>query len=249
MENLKPWYEDELFWEHFEPLLFNQKRVESTVSEIDSVLSLTQIKPPQAVLDICCGIGRHSVELAKRGFSVTGVDRTALYLAKARLQAHTEGIAIEFVQEDMRKFRRTEQFDCAINLFTSFGYFDDPADDVAVLANIYQSLRKGGVLVMEMLGKEILAKSFRERDWQEVDDLIVLEERKVANGWSAVESRWILLDGNARYEAKLFVRHYSGTELKALLQSVGFELVTIYGSLAGIPYDHQAARLVVVARK
>jgi SAM-dependent methyltransferase len=249
MENCKPWYEDDVFWERLEPVLFNQKRMESTAAEIDSVTSLAQIKPSQAVLDVCCGIGRHSLELAKRGFEVTAVDRTALYLAKARQKAQADGITIEFIQEDMRRFRRNEQFDCAINLFTSFGYFDDSTDDAVVLANICQCLRKGGVLVMEMLGKEILARVFRERDWQEVDDLIVLEERKVADGWSAVESRWILLDGKGRYEAKLFLRLYSSTELKALLQSVGFESITIYGSLAGIPYDHQATRLVAVARK
>jgi SAM-dependent methyltransferase len=249
MECAKPWYENELLWEHFMPVLFNQKRMDSTVSEIDSVIALAQIQPPQAVLDICCGIGRHCLELARRGFSVTGVDRTMLYLAKARQQAQAQGIAAEFVQEDMRRFRRSEQFDCAVNLFTSFGYFDDPADDAAALANIYQSLRGGGVLVMDTMGKEVWAKIFLQRQWQEVDGLTVLEERKIINDWAACECRWILLDGHNRYEARFCVRHYSGAELKSLLKSVGFELVTLYGSLAGIPYDHQAARLVAVARK
>lgn len=73
----------------------------------------------------------------------------------------------EFMQADMRAFRMPVGFDLAINLFTSFGYFEEEADDRKVLANVLASLNSGGAYVMDMMGKEILARSFQERDWRD----------------------------------------------------------------------------------
>ena len=104
------------------------------------------------------------MELARRGFNVTGVDRAAQYLGQARQQALEEGLVIEFVQQDMREFRRPGSFDIPLNLNTSFGYFEDPADDLQVLPNIHASLQPGGSLVAKTIVKEVLARIFQERE-------------------------------------------------------------------------------------
>src|SRR5204863_7756432 len=135
--------------------------------EVDQLTKLLDLDSPAKVLDLCCGLGRHSLELARRGFDVTGVDRTGVYLRRAQKQADSEGLKIEFVQEDMRQFCRPEAFDLTLNLFTSFGYFESPAEDRRVLVNVHKSLQPGGRLVMDMMGKEIIARVFRERDWRE----------------------------------------------------------------------------------
>ncbi|MFQ5858089.1 MAG: class I SAM-dependent methyltransferase [Anaerolineae bacterium] len=185
-----------------------------------------------------------------RGFRVTGVDRTTAYLERARRQAVEEGLNAEFVHEDMRSFRRPETFDGAINLFTSFGYFQDPAEDLQVVRNLHASLKPGGRLVMELMGKEVLARIFRERDWhQDEDGTLFLEERTISSGWDWIENRWITIDGSQRTEFTLGHRLYSGTELAALLRQAGFTSVTLYGGLAGGPYDHTAPRLAAVAQK
>ena len=84
-----------------------------------NIVSLLKIDPGASILDLCCGPGRHSLELSRRGFSLTGVDRTKSYLEKARKQAETEGLKVEFIQEDMRSFCKSNTFDVVINLFTS----------------------------------------------------------------------------------------------------------------------------------
>ena len=100
------------------------------------------------MLDLCCGVGRHSLELVRRGFRVTGVDRTQAYLDLVAAAAKREALDLELVRQDMREFHRDESYDGVINLFTSFGYFEDPRDDQRVVDNVYASLRSGGVLVM-----------------------------------------------------------------------------------------------------
>jgi len=201
------------------------------------------------VLDLCCGPGRHSLELSRRGFTVTGVDRTAAYLDRAKKQAEAEGLEVEFVQEDMRNFSRPEAFDGAINMYTSFGYFEDPADDKRVIENIHRSLQAGGKLIMDTMAKEILARKFQERTWQEVGGALWLEERKIINDWTMTENRWILVKDGTVDEFNFSLRLYSASELSALLWECGFSEVKIFGDLAGAPYDHEAKRLIAVAKK
>lgn len=250
MSKDKPWHEQEDFWETTESLIFGEKRIEQASDEMEQVISLLKLDPSMKVLDMCCGVGRHTIELARRGFDTTGVDRTQRYLDRASAQAEEQKLDIRFVCEDMRKFCEPEKFDVAINLFTSFGYFDDPEDDKQAALNLYKSLKPGGVLLIEMIGKEIIARIFQPRDWHEQEEgTIVLEERSTARDWSWMENRWILLKGDQRIERDFCHRLYSAVELKNLLLSCGFSSAQAYGSLDGTPYDHEAKRLTVVARK
>ena len=243
------WHEDDRFWERTAPFQFSERRWAAAPEEVEKALALLELEAGAAVLDLCCGPGRHSLELARRGFKVTGVDRTARFLEEARRRAEAEGLEIEFVQEDMRTFRRPGAFDAAINLFTSFGYFDDPEEDRRVLENIYASLKPDGKLLLDVMGKEVLARIFRPRDWQEHNGVLFLEERRLIEGWSRIETRWIIIRDGEREEFTLSLRLYSGAELRALLQEVGFRRTWLFGDLDGEPYDQDARRLVALAEK
>ncbi len=246
------WFEDDTLWESLESFLFSQFRSsETTVREAEQILTL--VHPPQgaAVLDLCCGPGRHSLEFTRRGFQVTGVDRTARYLATARAAATRAGLTVEFVQEDMRHFHRPAAFDLALNLFSSFGYFEDVAEDLRVLRHLHVSLKPGGQVLLEMAGKEVLARTFQPRTWHRhaERDEYLLEERVVREGWSWIENHWIWIRGPAQKVFTFGIRLYSGAELNAILAAAGFSAVQLYGSLAGTPYDHTAQQLVAVATK
>jgi SAM-dependent methyltransferase len=246
----KAWHEQDNLWATFEPVLFTQQRITAAAEEVEQVLTLLDLQAGAKVCDLCCGIGRHSLELARRGFEVTGVDRTARYLARARARLKDESLDVEFVDADARSFSRPEAFDVALNLFTSFGYFEDAGDDKKVLENIYSSLKSGGRLVLDLVGKEVLARIFRERDWDQLDDVIIIKEEELSDDWSRIENRWILIkDGRQQAECRFSLRLYSAVELKELLKRCGFQQADIYGNLAGEPYDQNAKRLVVVARK
>lgn len=249
MNNSTTWHETDTFWETFAPLMFNERRWASTPAEIDHILSLMNLEPGAAILDLCCGPGRHSLELARRGFRVTGVDRTAAYLVQARRHASDEGLSVEFVEADMRRFSRVGAFDAVLLMFTSFGYFEDPAENRQVLINVRDSLRERGRVLLDLMGKEVLARVFRERDWLEEEDVIYLEERKISRDWSWMENRWIALRGAERSEFKVSHWLYSAKELAALLKECGFDTVDIYGSIEGVRYDQNARRLVALGHK
>jgi SAM-dependent methyltransferase len=157
------WFENEALWKDFYPFLFAEERLRLGADEAAQALALAGITAAagKAALDLCCGPGRHAVPLAQRGIRVTGVDRAALLLDRARTRASLAAVDVEWVQADMREFRRPAAYDLALSLFTSFGFFAAPEDDLLVLRNVRQSLRPGGVLVMDLMGKENLARVFQ----------------------------------------------------------------------------------------
>ena len=246
----KSWHDNDQFWAAWKSLMFPKSRFENTPAEVDQLLKLMKIKPGAHVLDLCCGPGRHTMELARRGFVVTGVDRTRAYLAEARRRARKEKLDIEFVLADMRKFRRARAFDAIINMFTAFGYFEKPSDDLRVLRNVYASLRPGGVFLMDIMGKERIAKIFNPRTWhREPDGTIILEERWLEKDFSWIENLWTIIRKGRMKTYRVAHRLYSAVELKALLRRVGFDKVKAYGQLDGSRYDENATRLVLMARK
>ncbi len=243
------WYERDDFWETMAPKIFGKLHWSAAPAEVEDIVRLLDIPPGADVLDLCCGPGRHSLELARRGFRVTGVDRTPAYLAQARERAGAEGLSVEFVEGDMREFRRPDAFDAILNIYSSFGYFEGADDDSRVLDNAYACLRGGGKLLMDMMGKEVVARIFRERDWHEEGGVLFLEERSVDPGWGAMRNRWIMVKDGERFEFEFHLHLFSGVELDSLLRGAGFGSVNLFGDLKGRPYDQAAGRLVALARK
>jgi SAM-dependent methyltransferase len=221
----------------------------SAKQEAEQIASLLKLQPSATICDLCCGIGRHSLEIGWLGYRVTGVDRTAAYIEQAGKKANEQQLNIRFVQEDMRNFCEPNAFDAVVNVFTSFGFFEDPADDKRVIENVYKSLKDGGKFLIDIMGKEVLARIFREKRWREENGLLILEEAKLAEDFSSIDSRWIFIKDDRRDECSFTLRIYSAAELGELLKSCGFEQLKVYGDLSGSPYDQTAKRLVVLAHK
>ncbi len=248
--DMKPWHEQDGFWETTGPAMFGEQRLAAAPADIEATVALLGIEPGANVLDLCCGVGRHSIELARLGYRVTAVDRTQAYLNQASSRAEAEGLTVEFVRADMREFCREAAYDAVVNLYTSFGYFEDIEEDRRVACNVHRSLVPGGAFVIEMMGKEVLARIYQARDWTEMDDgTLMLQERTLSQDWSWMENRWIFIVDGVRTEFLLSHRIYSAAELKGLLAGCGFAETNAYGDLDGAPYDQTARRLVVVARK
>lgn len=243
------WFDDDNFWIRFEPVLFNPERKANAGREVRKIIDLTGIDIDTEVLDLCCGTGRHTVEFARLGYRISGLDRTSAYLTQLQRQIREEHMKISVIQKDMRDYREPDKYDLVINLFSSFGYFAKEADNINVLKNVHASLHPGGKFLMDMMGKEILAKIFRERDWNREGDYLVLEERSILNNWNQIENRWIVLRGDRRYEHTFRLWIYSAREISALLLQSGFSNIEVYGNLNGRPYDDEAERLIVVATK
>jgi len=241
------WFADDAFWRETFPYMFPESRVAAAATEVDQIVALTG-KTEGHVLDLACGPGRHSVAFAKRGFTVTGVDRTPFLLEHARAREQREDVHVEWIESDMRRFTRPRAFDLAVCLFTSFGFFREDADNQRVLDNVARSLRSGGAFVMDMIGKEVLARIFAATSSNDISGGLMVQRRRVIDGWSRIQNEWMLVrDGTAR---SFHFSHwlYSGREITQMLNAAGFGDVKLFADYAGAPYGTEAGRLVVLGR-
>jgi SAM-dependent methyltransferase len=245
----KEWFDNDSFWRELYTFMFPEERIAGAEEQMTKVLALT--KPAgKSVLDLCCGPGRCSVALARKGFSVTGVDRTKYLLDKARAKAGAAHVKIEWVRKDMRDFVRPDSFDLVLSMFTSFGYFDDKREDVIVLENIIASIRPGGVCLIDVLGKERLAKILLSTASTPLPDGSLLVERhEIFDDWTRVRNEWILIRNGKVKSFKFHHTIYSGLELRERMEQAGFIGVTLYGNLDGDEYGPNAERLIAVGRK
>jgi SAM-dependent methyltransferase len=245
----RDWFDDDAFWVGLYPVMFSEQRFSEAA---DQATKLVKLANPQGskVLDLCCGPGRFSIPLAVKGFVVTGVDRTAFLLEKAKARAKAAQVKIEWIQEDMRNFIRPEDFDIVISVYTSFGYFDDRQHDLDVLHNTFRNLKPGGIFLIDVFGKERVARMFQPTVAESLEDGSVLVKRhEIFDDWTRIRNEWILIrDGNA----KTFNFHhtiYSGQELRDRLQLAGFHDIKLYGNLDGEGYSLRAERLIATASK
>lgn len=247
---MTPWHENDELWAELESALTEESALKAAAEEARQAAVLLGVDPGAQLLDLGCGPGRHTVELARLGYRVTGVDRTAAYLEQARRRASAAGLEVELVRDSMLSFRRDGAFDGAVSLLSSFGYFEDRKDDVEVLRNIHASLRPGARAAVDVAGKEILARSFVPRYWQELKGgRFWLQDREMLPGWGRMRNHWIFVGGGERKEFVFEHRIYCGGELADLMRQAGFAKAYVYGGLDGRPYDREASRLVAVGRK
>ncbi len=241
------WFENESFWEDFYPVLFPDELFEQAQEEMEKILDLID-HPVHSVLDLCCGPGRFAGLFAREGYQVTGVDKSPYLLDIAKREYSDTG-NIEWVISDMREFVRQESYDLILNLYTSFGYFKDPTEDLLVLKNMAQSLRSGGSFVIEVMGKEVLAKDFEEITASKTEDGLFIQTHEILENWNRIISEWTLIRGeNVRtfaFEHSL----YGASDLIRLCEMAGFTEIQAFGDFDGSPYDHNATLLIITGKK
>jgi SAM-dependent methyltransferase len=244
------WFEDETLWRELYPYVFPADRVAAAPAQVTQILALANLTRG-AVLDLCCGPGRHSLEFARRGFTVTGVDSSPFLLERAREKAEAESLTVDWVLDDMRRFQRPATFDLACNLFTSFGYFEREEDNLRVLRRVWESLREGGTFVMDMVGKERVARQgLSEQRTEFPDGIVLIQQPHVNRDWTRMHLEWTVAKPAGESRTYRFEHHlYSGSELQRYLLSCGFSTARLCGDLQGSPYGPHAARLVAVAVK
>jgi SAM-dependent methyltransferase len=178
------------------------------------------------------------------------VDRTKYLLEKARAKATAARLKIEWVCKDMRDFVRPGSFALALSMFTSFGYFDDKQEDMLVLQNIFKSLKPGGAFLIDVIGKERLAKIYQPTIATILPDgSMVIDRHEIFDDWTRVRNEWLVIREGKVKKFKFHHTIFSGLELRERMERVGFVGITLYGNLDGDEYGPSAERLIAVGRK
>lgn len=242
------WYSDDGLWSGFSELMWPQ-RLTVEADELVRESPLLAFPAGSRVLDLCCGPGRFVVPLARKGYQVTGVDLNAPVLDRAKQAAADAGVPAELVQGDMLEFVRPGGFDVVLNMYTSFGYFDDAEKNLQVLRNAHTSLAPGGKLLLEVYGKEIVAKNIGRTHAFPQPDGIAYMRHSVLDDWTKLRTDWTLVDGDTARSAHIQSYIYSAAELRRLFEDAGFTDIEAYGGFDGAPYDKRAKRLIVQGAK
>ncbi|MEV6419426.1 methyltransferase domain-containing protein [Streptomyces sp. NPDC051662] len=239
------WYEDDSLWSDFAPTMFSPGRAEQAAGIVASS-PLLDFPPGSRVLDLCCGPGLFLVPLARRGYTVTGVDLSPSMLERARAACAEAGADVRLVRADMLDHVEPGSFDAVLNVFTSFGYFDDPDDNLRVLRNARESLAPGGRLVVDVMGKEVLAGWIgRPQAVDLPDGSYVVQRDVVLDSWRRLRTDWTLVRGTSARTASLTSFLYSAAELHDLFVAAGFTEVECFGDFDGGVYDQHSRRLIV----
>ncbi len=245
----KPWYQDFFDDDYLPTLPFETP--ESTVKEVEFLLTELAIPEEGRVLDLGCGYGRHAVEIAGRGYSVVGLDNSLPMLIKAAELSQFRGVEVDFVQEDMRQMAFDEEFDAMYCFGTTFGYFGDD-ENRDLLKRMNRALKQEGRLVLEVVNRDFLLADLPLRVWWEGEGCLVMEEVDFNYFTSRVEAhRTVVFNDGRQIERTLSIRVYSLHELGMQLFQSGFRVLKITGHLAtrGRFFGMHSPHLIVTAVK
>ena len=215
-------------------------------SDIEKVLRLLQLTDGLPILDLACGTGRHSLELAARGFEVVGLDLSEELLEIAIASAAEKGLSIRFIRGDMRAIPFESAFGCVLNFFTSFGYFIDEEDNLAVLAAIRRSLVPGGSFLIDHLNRERVRDNLVPVDSRNEGGRKITQRRRFIEESGRVEKTITVEDGVSRESYVESVRLYTREEFCDLVDRAGMRVVGVYGGLDGSEFGSASERMVVV---
>lgn len=206
-----------------------------THAEVRFLRNRLKLAPNMKILDIACGYGRHSLALAQLGCDVTGIDHSSYLLKVARENAKLTGVKVSFLKRDIRSFHFRKRFDVALSLFTSFGYFEEN-DNLRVLRNVYASLKKNGIFVLDINNLFYLLQPPPTESIKYSIDPITLRckfERQT----------------NREDKIKADIQLYTLPSIKCMLESSNFKVTGVFGSFSGTAYAVNSRRLIILAQK
>lgn len=208
-----------------------------TKKEVDLFSEILGLSPKDKILDLCCGQGRHLVELGRRGFQdVEGLDRSHYLIQKAKSLAKKEGLNIKLREGDARKLPYlSDTIDVVTILANSFGYFETVQDDLRVLKEVFRVLKPWGRLLIDVSDGEYLRENFQRRSWEWIDKKhFVCRERSLSVDGQRLISREVITQVEKGVIADQFYaeRLYTRDNLSELLKTAGFSDVTFHGEIS-----------------
>jgi SAM-dependent methyltransferase len=221
-----------------------------TQTEAEFIIGTLGLEAGNEVLDVACGVGRHSLELSARGIRMTGIDFNGKALAIAAAAAADRRLDATFVKTDMRCLRWRERFDAAYCFWTSFGYFEDEAHDLVAAKRIAEALKPAGRFLIDVHTTETLLPKFRRQHWEWLDEAHsgrLLQD----NHWNCetgrVEGQWTFIENGEIRSNSSSLRLYSYRELCELLREAGFRHFEGYDTQTGDRFRLGSQRLSLVA--
>ncbi|NGZ77003.1 class I SAM-dependent methyltransferase [Saccharibacillus alkalitolerans] len=245
---MSEWYEKSFGEDYLR--VYNYRDEQGAAHEVHEMISWLKLEGGAKVLDLCCGMGRHSLSLAEKGYEVTGMDLSDVLLDEAKKEEGAE--RVRWVQGDMRELPFADgEFDAVVNLFTSFGYFEEDAEHVRVLNEIRRVLRPGGRFIIDFMNPPHVKRHLKPYTEREEEGLKIEERRSIEEGF--VKKHITIIpeneDGGERREYDERVKLYTLERFTDMLAEAGLELDEVRGSYDEKRYESDSPRMIFVGKR
>ncbi|MDQ6609802.1 MAG: class I SAM-dependent methyltransferase [Bacteroidota bacterium] len=219
-------------------------------AECDFIEDVAALQKGDKVLDLLCGYGRHTIELAKRGYSITAIDNLATYIAEIKAIAKEEALPIEAHAESVLEMELSYQYKAAICMGNSFAFLNRQ-DGIALLKKIAFHLQSDGYLIINSwMIAEIAIKHFREKDWQELDGFKYLMDYKFHFQPSRIHSEHTIIAADGAIEVIKGVDYiFTLAELETMFNEAGLKTTALYSTPRKRPFKMGDNRIYIVAEK
>ena len=245
-----PWYEN-FFDEWYLKYWIQPITQERTKREVDAIIRFLELKPDSRVLDLCCGQGRHSLELARRGYNVVGYDLSETLLAESKTLAEQEGLNVQFVKGDMRDLPYKAEFDGVFNFYTAFGYFEKDEENQAVLDEVAKVLKPAGRFLLDYPCLEGRMPNWKTQEYFEYEDGTIMLHEMLHDTFNQTIKNNVLYitKDNHRHRTGFTLRHYYGRELQACLKKAGMTPISAFGNTDGDPLTNRDIRVLLLSQR
>jgi cyclopropane fatty-acyl-phospholipid synthase-like methyltransferase len=221
-----------------------------TEAEVDFLQEIARLNEKSHVLDIMCGYGRHSLELARRGIRVTAVDNLAEYIDEIKDTAIRENLVVNAIHGDVLDTSLTEFYDLAVCMGNSFAFFNRK-QTIDILKNISRHLKSEGLCVIHSEAiAEIAIKQFRERDWFYVDSYKCIFEFKYSSFPSRIEFEQTIISADGTTERLQGIDYiYTLDDMEEMFSEAGFKTKQLFSTPRKKKFALGDSRIYIVAEK
>jgi len=240
----KDWFSSWFDTSYYHTLYKNRDYVEASLF-MDNITQFLNIKQQSVCWDLCCGKGRHSIYLNKKGFRVIGTDLSKHSICEANNSANE---TLEFYQHDMRHLFRTNYFDVVFNLFTSFGYFEKREDDLHVFDSVQKALKPNGLFVFDYLNSEYVKGIIIENDTKTIDGITFQISKKIEN--NTIIKSIDFTDNGESFHFEERVKLFDKTYFEDLAKDCNLTILNTFGNYQLQEFDEKTSpRLILVLQK
>ena len=218
-----------------------------TSKEVDFVIAQTALEPGASILDVGCGFGRHSLELAQRGYNMLGIDPAEAMIRAANQRAAELGEKPKFIQARAEEFTFDDQFDAAICLFTTLGQIDQVGENSGLVARIAKVLRPKGKFIIEVPNIHWVTENLNTSERFGSEESFTDISREIDQEAKVVTEQFVVVSPDQKREFLLRYRLYSQKELGELLKAAKFDIKAIFGDFDGHPYTYYTPSIIIVA--
>ncbi|MGA7722145.1 MAG: class I SAM-dependent methyltransferase [Ignavibacteriaceae bacterium] len=242
-EWFKDWFDtDEYLY------VYRKRNDEDAKNLVELILNNVEMRPHDNILDLACGTGRHSILFAEKGYVVTAVDLSKNLLAIAQKSAEESRVKVNFIRSDLRQFSICTKFALVINLFTSFGYFEDDKENFKIINTAYNQLNNSGYFVLDFFNRRYIEKNLVPESVNTFTDKVVIQKRHIEG--NRVNKSIIIEKDKIRKEYYESVRMFGRDELLNAISCAGFRINSYFGDSDGNNFDlENSPRIIIIARK